>query len=141
MKLHGNFLPFSRSEAKLYAKILSEMIFPDRSESFPCHKSINLYLQQRSKISCINPLDVLRKNFFLYEIIFEDMSWCLFSLSYFFQKYLSLSKSNLLEKGTTPENSLIIAGEVDFGAPKRFFNACVWKCSIFLQSQLLHPDL
>ena len=122
VKLHGNFLP-SRSEAKLYAKILSEMIFPDMSESFPCHKSINLYLQQRFKISFINPLDVLRKNFFLYEIIFEEMSWFVLSTSYFFQKYLSLSKSNRLENGATPENSLTIAGDVDFGAPKRFFNA------------------
>ena len=126
-KLHGNSLPLSRSEAKLYASILSEMILPVTSESFPCHKSISLYLQQRSKISCINPLDVPRKNFFLCKIIFADISRFLFSTSYFFQKYLSLSKSNRLENGATPENSLTIAEDVDFGAPKRFFQCLCLK--------------
>ena len=125
VKLHGNFLPLSRSEAKLYARTLSEIILPETSDRFPCHKFISLYLQQRLKISCINPLDVPRKNFFLYEIIFEEISWFVLSKLYFFQKYRSFSKSNRLENGAIPENSLIIEGEVDFGDPKRFFNACV----------------
>ena len=131
VKTHGNFLPLSRSEAKLCARTLSEIIFPETSDRFPCHKFMSLYLQQRLKISCMNPLDVPRKNFFLYEMIFEEISWFVLSTSNLFQKYRSFSKSNLLENGATPENNLTIEGEVDFGAPKRFLNACVWKCSSF----------
>ena len=125
VKLHGNFLPLSRSEAKLWPRTLSEITFPETFDRFPCHKFISLYLQQRLKISCINPLDVPRKNFFLYEIIFEEISWFVVSTLYFFQKYRSFSKSNQLENGAIPKNSPRIEGKVDLGAPKRSFNACV----------------
>ena len=59
------------------------------------------------------------------EIIFEEIYWFVLSTSYFFQKYLCWSKSKRLGNGTTPENGLIIEGDGDFGAPKRFFNAWV----------------
>ena len=141
VKQHGNFLPDSRSEAKLYTRTLSVIVLPVTSHSLPCHKSISLYLQQRLKISCIKPLDVPRKNLFLYAIIFEEISLVIFFESYFFQKYRSFSKSSRLENGSTPANNLTIEGDVDLGAPKRFFKACVWKCSNFLTKPVISSKL
>ena len=41
------------------------------------------------------------------------------------QKYLNFSKSNLLDKGSIPENNRTIAGDVDFGHPSKYLIAFI----------------
>ena len=92
--------------------------------SFPCQKSITLYLQHRLNTSWINPFLVERSCFLLclkiMEVMLRSFKWVSF------QKYLNFRISNLHIKG-----SGTMVGEVDLGHPMSVFNAFVCSFSSF----------